>query len=186
MYTGDYTPKRLRGPRQAAENAPSKGTEQTKKAEDRRTDTAKKYYLAPDRDPQILKCPQQGYYCACVLREAGLMKKIKSPAKKPLSDPQSLRNKDPATDYTDVFLSHARLYVFADYYQIAELMNRSLSRLVDCLINFELHAERVGDVIELLEYCSRTHSPAPEQLQSLLIWYTMAKAMKMCSNARFQ
>ena len=55
-------------------------------------------------------------------------------------------------DYTEVFLSHARVYVFAEKYDIELLKALALDELHGTLQNFDLYPERTGDIIALLRY----------------------------------
>lgn len=66
--------------------------------------------------------------------------------------PPPLPNQDANEDYTEVFLSHARLYVFADMYDIQPLKRLALEELHATLAIFNLYPERTGDVITLLRY----------------------------------
>ena len=61
-------------------------------------------------------------------------------------------NQAPNEDYTEVFLSHARVYVFAEKYDIQSLKALALDELHGTLQNFDLHPERTGDIIALLRY----------------------------------
>ncbi|EME77597.1 uncharacterized protein MYCFIDRAFT_72577 [Pseudocercospora fijiensis CIRAD86] len=61
-------------------------------------------------------------------------------------------NKEPCEEYTDVFLSHAKLYVFADTYDIAGLRALSLHKLHKTLACFTLYDQRVEDVAVLFQY----------------------------------
>ena len=62
------------------------------------------------------------------------------------------RNQESCEDYTEVFLSHARLYVLADKYDIEKFRAVSLYKLHQTLCNFTLYEERVRDISCLLEY----------------------------------
>ena len=55
-------------------------------------------------------------------------------------------------DYTEVILSHARVYVFAEKYDIEKLKALALDELHGTLQNFDLYPERTGDIIALLRY----------------------------------
>lgn len=55
-------------------------------------------------------------------------------------------------DYTEVLLCHARLYVFAEMYDIAALKLRAFECLHYQLSLFNLSRERTGDIIALLRY----------------------------------
>ena len=61
-------------------------------------------------------------------------------------------NIHPQEDYTEVFLSHARLYVFAEKYDIQPLKKLSRQKLQHTLAIFTLYPERVGDITTLLKY----------------------------------
>ena len=58
------------------------------------------------------------------------------------------------TDFTylEHFLSHARLYVFADQRQIDELAMLTASRLNESLQQFHYYDERAEDIVYLIEY----------------------------------
>lgn len=58
-------------------------------------------------------------------------------------------NLAPDEDYTDVFLSHAQLYFFAEKYDIQVLRMLALETLQNVLPIFTLHKERTGDIITL-------------------------------------
>lgn len=58
----------------------------------------------------------------------------------------------PSEDWTDVLLCHARLYVFANRYQMEALQTMAARRLRLTLSEFTLHASRVPDIVALLKY----------------------------------
>ena len=64
--------------------------------------------------------------------------------------PPTRGNRGSSEDYTDVFLSHARLYVFAEMYDIQILKTLALEELHSTLANYTLYQSRTGDVIDLL------------------------------------
>ena len=66
------------------------------------------------------------------------------------SGPRS--NLHPLEDYTEVFLSHARLYVFAEKYDIQPLKKLCQQKLKHTLAIYTLYPERVGDITALLKY----------------------------------
>ena len=68
------------------------------------------------------------------------------------SIPAPRGNKAPEEDYTEVFLGHARMYVFAEKYDIEPLKTLALLKLHRTLSIFTLFRERVGDIITLLKY----------------------------------
>ena len=69
-----------------------------------------------------------------------------------LHTPPSRANQSQEEDYTDVFLSHARLYVFADKYDIQSLKTLAMEELHATLAIFTLHRARTGDIVALLRY----------------------------------
>ena len=68
------------------------------------------------------------------------------------SPPPPRVNLGPHEDYSYVFLSHARVYVFADKYDIELLQKLALKYLHQTLVAFTLHPERCGDIIALIRY----------------------------------
>ena len=80
-------------------------------------------------------------------------------------------NQSPQEDYTEVFLSHARLYVFAEKYDVQTLKQQALENLRASLVVFTLYKERTGDIIALLRYVyANTSEPIDgvEDLRTLL------------------
>ncbi|CAJ2513194.1 Uu.00g013130.m01.CDS01 [Anthostomella pinea] len=72
-----------------------------------------------------------------------------------IPQPEQLQLEVPGTpdmDYTEVFLSPARLYVLSDHYDIETLMMLSLQKLHRALVDFNLTEERTGDFATLAEY----------------------------------
>lgn len=66
--------------------------------------------------------------------------------------PPARCNQAPEEDYTEVFLSHARLYVFAEKYDIQPLKTLALKKLHQTLAIYTLYPERVGDITALFRY----------------------------------
>lgn len=98
-------------------------------------------------------------------------------------------NREACEDYTDVFLSHARLYVFADTYGIEKLRVLSLQKLHKCLVNFKLFPERVTDVAVLLQYAyqhTAERNRSLDDLRSLLIRYVCCKLEEIRCDAVFK
>ena len=80
-------------------------------------------------------------------------------------------------DYTEVFLGHAYLYVFADKYDIQPLKILALEELHATLAKFTLYPQRVKDVITLLRY---VYSNAPEQKNATEDMRTLMKEYVEC------
>ena len=88
--------------------------------------------------------------------------------------PPPRANKDSTEDYTAVFLCHARLYVFADQFDIQPLKALALEELQLTLARYTLYPERTGDIIALLHYIYANTSESVdgvEDLRTLLTAY---------------
>ena len=69
-----------------------------------------------------------------------------------ISIPPARHNTTKDQDFTEVFLSHAKLYVFAEEKVIQPLKTLALEELHATLAAFDLHDCRTGDVLSLIEY----------------------------------
>ena len=85
-----------------------------------------------------------------------LIHSFRSKFDKYLQSSSSLRlprqNQNVAEDYTNVFLSHARVYVFADQYDVQGLKSCALKELHLALAHYTLYPDRTGDIIALIRY----------------------------------
>ena len=103
-----------------------------------------------------------------------------------LFDPRP--NSEECEDYSEVFLSHARLYVFGDTYDIAPLRKLALHKLQRTLVVFNLYKERVGDIVKLLGY-SYSHTvnrpSSQDKLRSLVVHYAASLIEKLSGNEEF-
>lgn len=86
-------------------------------------------------------------------------------------------------DYTNHFLLHARVYVFADCYGIGGLMSLSLDELHGTLTRFTLHAERINDVVALIRYCYE--NLVPEPLREIVTLYAACKLPRLWLSEEF-
>ena len=66
--------------------------------------------------------------------------------------PPARKNENKTENYTEIFLSHARLYVFANEYLIYDLRTLALENLHETLKNFQLYPQRTSDIISLIHY----------------------------------
>ncbi|KAL7912611.1 hypothetical protein GGI35DRAFT_256811 [Trichoderma velutinum] len=92
-------------------------------------------------------------------------------------------------DYTDVFLCHARTYVFADCYGIEVLQTLALRKLRQALTQFKLYAKGCGDIIQLVQYCFDETADKGEQadpLRSLVCLYAACKVEDLWKVAEFR
>lgn len=83
-----------------------------------------------------------------------------------------LREGSMTTDYSEFFIAHAKVFVFADYYGVVELMNLSMTRLHKALCLFRLSSERIGDILALVRFCYER--PGPDRLKKLVASYSAA------------
>ncbi len=102
---------------------------------------------------------------------------------------QPRENREPCEDYTTVFLSHARLYVFAETYQIEQLKYLVLHKLQQTLLVFTPYEERMGDVADLMQYTyvnTYDGSESMDPLRHLVALYAACMAEKLAGNGEFQ
>ncbi|KAL7932783.1 hypothetical protein V8C35DRAFT_322959 [Trichoderma chlorosporum] len=102
----------------------------------------------------------------------------------PVTRDTSVLHNQANEDYTDTFLSHVRLYIFAECYAITVLMGHSLTQLHSLLEGFTLHENRIDDIVALIRYCYE--NLAPESLRSLVTLYAACKMDKLWKNKQFQ
>lgn len=97
-------------------------------------------------------------------------------AKKNSSQPRPNRHHE--EDYSEVFLGHARLYVFADKYDIENLKVLAREELHATLAVFTMYQQRTSDAVALLRYIyantAETKSGV-EDLRSLMTGYIGAE-----------
>lgn len=102
---------------------------------------------------------------------------------------QPRKNLEPYKDYTEVFLCHARIYVFADKYDIGPLRGLSLHKLQRTLAKFTLYDDRVGNTVGLMQYSyfnTFDRSEAVDDLRSLVIQYTACLIEGLAPNVKFR
>ncbi|OTA98226.1 hypothetical protein M426DRAFT_117591 [Hypoxylon sp. CI-4A] len=104
--------------------------------------------------------------------------------------PKETPNTDPLVNYSEVLLSHARLYALADCYAIDALAGLCLRKLHRTLKVFKLHGgARATDVTQLIDYAFKnTANKNGEQdpLRSLLATYAACHIETLWSSAYFQ
>ncbi|KAL6890846.1 hypothetical protein GGI43DRAFT_208445 [Trichoderma evansii] len=92
-------------------------------------------------------------------------------------------------DYTDVFLCHTRMYIFADYYGIDPLQILALHKLRLALIPFTLYVENCSDIIQLVRNCFEQtvdKGGQVDRLRSLVCLYTACKVEDLWTNPEFR
>lgn len=100
-------------------------------------------------------------------------------------NPQPRPNTHHEEDYSEVFLGHARLYVFADKYDIEKLKVLAMEELHATLAVFSMYQQRTGDIIALLRYIyantAETKSGA-DDLRSLMTDYIETEVESLIGN----
>lgn len=99
------------------------------------------------------------------------------------------KNRESCEDYTEVFLCHARLYVFADKWGIVPLKQLSLYKLHQTLSDFTLYKERIGDIVALMQYSydNTPHlSSINDPLRSLVIHYATCVVEDLVQSSEFK
>ena len=102
---------------------------------------------------------------------------------------QPRKNRESCEDYTEVFLCHARLYVFADKYDVGPLRWLSLHKLQRTLAEFTLYDERAGDIIDLMRYSYSNitcYAGSLDELRLLVIHYTACVVEDLARSVKFQ
>jgi len=105
-------------------------------------------------------------------------------ANRPMLFPK-LRTRYSNSLYTrNLFTSHARLYVFADCYQVSQLADVAFYRLGEALVVHGLKDNiRKGDVVNLLRYCFEEDTP--EKLRDLMMLYVESKIQSLIKSTEF-
>lgn len=70
-------------------------------------------------------------------------------------------------NYAEVFLSHAKMFVFANYHGISNLEMLALHKLRNALSTFKLYESRIGDVVQLVRYIYENTVDLNEETGSL-------------------
>ena len=106
-----------------------------------------------------------------------------------LNFPLPRENCNATEDYTNVFLCHARVYVFADQYDVQSLKSFALEELHLALANYILYPERTGDIVALLTFIySHTSESVSgvEDLRSVLTAYMSYEMDTLMKDSRFK
>ncbi|KAI1209346.1 uncharacterized protein F4807DRAFT_426401 [Annulohypoxylon truncatum] len=108
----------------------------------------------------------------------------------PDSAPSEASNTNPLMNYSEVFLSHARLYAFADCYAIDDLTKLCIRRLHRALLNFNLHGgTRAADVAKLIDFSyknTRSDTVKQDKLRGLLSAYIACHVEEIWPNLYFR
>jgi hypothetical protein len=83
--------------------------------------------------------------------------------------------------HSDVFLAHARLYVFADCYQVDSLADQALCNLHKALTTNDVQH---SDIVDITEFFVSTE--IPHALREVILAYIASKASSVWGNGRFR
>ncbi|CCE31556.1 uncharacterized protein CPUR_05409 [Claviceps purpurea 20.1] len=75
-------------------------------------------------------------------------------------------------DFSEVFIAHAKVYIFADCYGVAGLLNLAMQKLHKALSEFRLSVRRMGSIVSLVSYCYER--PCPGKLKKMVASYSAA------------
>jgi hypothetical protein len=95
----------------------------------------------------------------------------------------------PMDDFSEVFLSHARVYIFADYHDIPTLRAVSLRKLRQKLEHFVLYEEGIEDITQLVQYCyehTLSRQDSVDELRSLVNIYAACKLEDLFKSEGFR
>ncbi|KAK9444030.1 BTB/POZ-like protein [Metarhizium brunneum] len=81
-------------------------------------------------------------------------------------------------------LSHAKVYVFADCYGMTQLMTLSYNKLHQSLVDLNLHAKSLADVVALAEYSY--DMLVPDDLKELVNLFAACEVERLWKYERFQ
>ena len=102
---------------------------------------------------------------------------------------QPRTNREACEDYTEVFLCHARLYVFADTYNVGPLKDLALHKLQRTLAQFTLYDERLEDIVKLLRYSysnTSDRSESVDDLRLLVVHYSACVVEDLLQSEEFR
>ena len=103
--------------------------------------------------------------------------------------PQPRSNSNSQEEYSEVFLGHARLYVFADKYDIQILKILAMEELHAALAVYTLYQERTGDIVALLRYVYANTAESKngvEDLRTILTQYMEAEIGTLIEDEELQ
>ena len=104
--------------------------------------------------------------------------------------PPVRKNKSMLENYTDIFLCHAELYVFADERLIENLKVLALETLDETLRLFKLYPNRVGDIVNLIEYVydhtATSNTTETEPMRALMMNFIARETKCVMRDARFR
>ncbi|RYP11730.1 hypothetical protein DL765_007626 [Monosporascus sp. GIB2] len=87
-------------------------------------------------------------------------------------------------DRAVILVHNARVYVLGDRYGITRLMNISLLKLHQALVDFVICEDGLHDIVALLQFCYG--ELVPERLRQLVVHYTACHVEELRTNEEFR
>lgn len=93
---------------------------------------------------------------------------------------------NPMADYTEMLLTHARLHIFASKYELQELRDICLFKLLHLLHALPICQNRVGDIVRLFDLALRAGTGRCENLIRMLCHYATQHIRLFLHNREFE
>ncbi|KFX89896.1 hypothetical protein O988_08436 [Pseudogymnoascus sp. VKM F-3808] len=112
---------------------------------------------------------------------------LDDPRDKHKDDCEPSKQFDPKGNYSNVFRSHAELWIIASSYGIDSLMALSLYKLRQTLIVFRINDQTVSDLVDLVHYVYNPHmeSLEDERQRGLVAQYMACNSATLSSDGNF-
>ncbi|KAM0271861.1 hypothetical protein ACHAQH_008961 [Verticillium albo-atrum] len=171
-YTDDYTPARPQLLESSGTHLPEVSVEQKGDPEEDSWEISTatpKNKRAPNKRSELWKAFKTRHYVETRI-------------------PMPIQNTE-GEDYTGVFLSHAKMFVFADCYRIPALETLALHKLHQELVSFKLFESRIGDIVQLMRYAydnTAQLDDSPGALRDLVTGYAACQVKVLWTSTDFQ
>lgn len=99
----------------------------------------------------------------------------------PMIDPVKAMGQcsSPHANYSPVLMGHAKVYIFAEKYEIEGLADLAMKKLHMALCTFQLYSERIADISKLLRFVHLNISDAEDPLRALVMEYAVCVIMEL-------
>ncbi|MBE3041963.1 hypothetical protein IMZ48_05155 [Candidatus Bathyarchaeota archaeon] len=87
-------------------------------------------------------------------------------------------------DAAGIFIHHAKVYILADRYSIARLMDLSFHKLHQALVGYLDEGHRVEGIVGVLRFCCA--GDAPEKLRQMMEHYAACNIKTLWGSEEFQ